>query len=215
MLARVVRRAQRATGLNDLVVATTIKPLDDPIISECRKLEVPAFRGSEADVLDRYYRTARAYRAEGIVRITADCPLIDPGIIDLVVQVFLERQPGLDYAANFLSPRTFPRGLDTEVMHFAALERAWHEDRNPAWREHVDEFILHHPDSFTLCRVANDVDYSHLRWTVDTPEDMVFARKMYGHFDHDHFPWREVLRAQVEHPEWTEINRNVQQKEVI
>jgi spore coat polysaccharide biosynthesis protein SpsF len=210
MLAHVVNRARRAATLADLVVATTTEPADDAIARLCEARQWACFRGSQHDVLDRYYQAARCHDAEAVVRLTGDCPLIDPEVIDLVVQAFEDHQP--DYASNVLPPRSFPRGLDTEVMSFAALARAWHEDDNPAWREHVTPFLYRHAERFRLHRVAAPADYSSLRWTVDTPEDWQLAARIHEAIGHDRFSWRDVLALLKRHPEWTDLNRDVQQK---
>jgi spore coat polysaccharide biosynthesis protein SpsF len=214
MLVRGTNRTRRALTLNKVVVATTVQPADDAIARLCSERGWPCFRGSEDDVLDRYYQAALGYRAEAVVRITADCPLIEPEVIDRVVQEFLKLQPRVDYVCNMLPRRTFPRGLDTEVMRFDTLDRAWHEDRDPASREHVTPHIWRNPELFHVHGVSNEEDYSHLRWTVDTIEDLAFMRRIYNHFGHDRFSWREVLAVLEEHPEWLEINRNVQQKAI-
>jgi spore coat polysaccharide biosynthesis protein SpsF len=214
MLARVVNRTCRAKTLQEVVIATTTNMVDDVIVKLCEDRGWSWFRGSEEDVLDRYYHAAKKYQADFIVRITSDCPLIDPEVIDHVVQEFLERQPEVDYASNTWPRRTLPRGLDTEVMRMDVLERAWREDRNPAWREHVTPYIYRNPDRFRIHNVVSPVDYSAMRWTVDTQEDLAFVRKIYDYFGHDRFSWREVLKVLEEHPEWVEINRYVQQKVV-
>ena len=211
MLARVVNRTRRAKTLDTVAVATTTQPIDDAIVRLCEKRGWPFFRGSEEDVLDRYYRTALAFKAEVVVRITADCPLIEPEIIDKVVDVYLSHRPEVEYVSNTLA-RTFPRGLDVEVMSFHALERAWRGDHDPAWREHVTPYIWCHPEWFRIRNVANDIDYSYMRWTVDTIEDLTFVREIYKYFQNDAFTWREVLHLLEMHPEWLEINRPVQQK---
>lgn len=212
MLVRDMNRLFRAKTLNDVVVATTVEPADDAIVDLCQERDWPYFRGSEEDVLDRYYRAAQEYQADAVVRVTSDCPLIEPQVVDRVVREFLDRQPEVDYVANTLTPRTFPRGLDIEVMRFDALEQAWHEDNNPAWREHVTPYIRRHPDRFQSYGVLNDEDLSHMRWTVDTPEDLAFVRRIYEHFGHDRFSWQGVLALLETHPEWLDINRDVQQK---
>ncbi len=214
MLVRDMNRLSRAQTLDEVVVATTVELDDDAIVGLCQERGWPYFRGSEEDVLDRYYHAAKEYQADVVVRITSDCPLIEPEVVDRVVQKFLERQPELDYASNMAPRRTFPRGLDTEVMRFDALEQAWREDDNPAWREHVTPYIRRHPDLFQTYGVLNDEDISHMRWTVDTPEDLAFVRRIYEYFGHDHFSWREVLTVLAAHPEWLEINRDVQQKTI-
>jgi spore coat polysaccharide biosynthesis protein SpsF len=214
VLARCVERTRRAQTLDEVVVATTVQPADEAIIELCRERGWPSFRGSEDDVLDRYYGAAKEYAADVVVRITSDCPLIEPVVVDRVVREFSERWPQVDYASNIVPERTFPRGLDIEVMRFATLERAWREDDNPAWREHVTPYIYRHPEEFRLHCVVNSVDYSDMRWTVDTPEDLAFVRQIYGHFGHDRFSWRDVLAVLAEHLEWMEINRDVQQKAI-
>ena len=212
VLVRCVNRICRARSINEIVVATTSQPADDAILNLCRQKNWPCFRGSEEDVLDRFYHTAIKWRADLVVRITSDCPLIEPIIVDQVVQDFLKRQPKVDYVSNSLPPRTFPRGLETEVIGLNVLERAWREDRNPAWREHVTPYIYKNPALFQIYGVTHARDYSHMRWTVDTSEDLDFVRRIYDHFGQDLFSWEEVLALLEVHPEWLEINRHVQQK---
>lgn len=214
MLARVVNRLSRAKLVDEIVVTTTVGPGDDQIVNLCQLRGWRYFRGSEDDLLDRYYRTAKDYCAEVVVRVTSDCPLIEPQVVDKVVKIFLDRLPDLDYASNTLPKRTFPRGLDTEVMIFEALEKAWHEDDNSVWREHVTTYIRNHPKRFKLFGVVNNEDFSYMRWTVDTPEDLDFVRRIYEHFEHDRFSWQEVLILLERHPEWLAINRTINQKKV-
>jgi spore coat polysaccharide biosynthesis protein SpsF len=215
MLARVVRRLGRAKTLQGVVIATTVEPADDPLAELCSRRGWPCFRGSQDDVLDRYYQAARHHRADTVVRITADCPLIEPAVVDRVVTAFLASPPPAQYAANILPRRTFPRGLDTEVFSFEVLERTWREDHNPAWREHVTEYVLRHPEWFRLEGVLHDSDLSHMRWTVDTPEDLALIRRVYEHFGHDRFSWVEAISLLEAHPDWVELNRHVQQKDVL
>jgi spore coat polysaccharide biosynthesis protein SpsF len=165
MLARVVRRVQLARMPDAVVVATTLAPFDDAIVAECVRLGVPAFRGSEQDVLDRYWQATCTHQADVIVRITADCPLIDPRLVDYVVAAFLEGQP--DYASNVLE-RTYPRGLDTEVMAQTTLEQAWQQAGQLYQRAHVTPYIYQNPNRFRLLPVKAEADHSYLRWTVDT-----------------------------------------------
>ena len=212
MLARVVWRTRRAKLLDEVVVATTNKSTDAPIVSECGKLDVPVFRGDEHDVLDRYYRSAQANMAEAVVRVTSDCPLIDPEIIDDVVQAFLKAKP--DYASNTLN-HTYPRGLDTEVMTMASLERAWHESNKSYHRVHVTPYIYQNPDMFRLLSIKAEGDYSSHRWTVDTHEDLNFVRSVYGRFDNqDTFSWHDVLKVLDREPALMELNRHIRQKAV-
>ena len=212
MIARVVERTRRAKGVREVVVATTRDARDEPLVDLCQSRGWPFTRGDEADLLDRYHAAAIVHRADAVVRITSDCPLIDPGLIDRVLDAF--RRGDCDYASNTLEPRTFPRGLDVEVVGFKALERAWREDTNPQWREHATPYIYRHPEHFRLRPVRNDRDLSYHRWTVDTPEDYDLVRRIYDHFGHDRFAWTDVLQVLDEHPDWVEINRHVHQKSV-
>jgi spore coat polysaccharide biosynthesis protein SpsF len=214
MLVRVVTRVGRASSLDLVVVATTIDPADDAIESLCAQRGIACFRGSEEDVLDRYYQAARAFGANVVVRVSSDCPVIDPGVIDQLVNGFLDRQPDVDYANISVPKRTFPMGLDAEVMKYDALRQAWEKDKNPAWREHVTPFIYRNPEDFRIWVLTHEPDLSHLRWTVDTSEDLALARLVYDHFKHDHFAWREVYDLVQAHPEWATINAHVKQRGV-
>jgi spore coat polysaccharide biosynthesis protein SpsF len=212
MLARVMARSARAASLNQVIVATTVEPGDDVLADLCSARGWPCFRGSQDDVLDRYYQAALHYSVDVLVRITSDCPLIDPGLIDQVVDKFLHAQPSPDYCSNVAPLRTYPRGLDIEVFHFRALERTWREAAEPMWREHVTLYMARHPELFRCEGVAGDADFSALRWTVDTPEDYELICRIYNHFRHDRFSWTEVLRLLELHPDWAQINCHVQQK---
>jgi len=212
VLGRVVRRLQRSRHISKIVVATTTVPADEVIVAECDRLEVLCFRGSEHDVLDRYYQAGHEKAAEAVVRITSDCPLIDPELVDETVEVF--RNEHADYACN-VSPRTYPRGLDTEVFSFDALDRAWREAREAHQREHVTPYLYEHPQIFKLASLSGAADYSRYRWTLDTREDLELLRAIYSRFDgRDDFSWKEVLRLMEREPELAELNSQVLQKSV-
>lgn len=211
MLARVVNRVRRARRVDEVVIATTTEARDDELERICTERGWPCYRGSEQDVLDRYYQAARAHRAEVIVRITSDCPLIEPALMDTIIERRELEQA--DFTSNTIR-RTYPRGLDTEVFAFAVLETAWKEDRNPAWREHVTPFITNHPERFSNIQVASADDHSHLRWTVDTPEDFALVEKIFTHFGGDEFTQQDTLAVLALHPEWAKINAGVAQKVV-
>jgi spore coat polysaccharide biosynthesis protein SpsF len=204
LLERVVGRAKRAKLLQLVAIATTDRPTDDAVAALCDKIGVACFRGSEDDVLDRYYQAAKTFAAETVVRLTADCPLLDPDVIDRAVRCF---QAGdFDYLSNGVE-RTYPDGLDTEVFRFTALERAWREARLKSEREHVTPYLYKHPELFRLGSEKNDRDFSALRWTVDEPEDLEFVRAVYGHFGPERtFGMADVLKLLGEHPELQAIN---------
>jgi spore coat polysaccharide biosynthesis protein SpsF len=209
MLFHVVRRTEAAETLARVVIATTTEPADDAIEAWCGEHEVSCFRGNEMDVLDRYYRAACQYNAEAVVRITSDCPMIDPQTVDKTVSAFLSEQP--DYASN-TCVRTYPRGLDTEVMTFAALQRTWTEARHPYQRTHVTPYIYENPGLFKILSVTGEADHSAYRWTVDTREDLEFVRAVYSRLRSETFSFSDALNLMKREPELAEINRSVPQK---
>jgi spore coat polysaccharide biosynthesis protein SpsF (cytidylyltransferase family) len=212
VLARVIRRSARAALVDQIVVATSSSPMDDAVVSECVRLKVEHFRGSESDVLDRYYRCAQAFCASAVVRITADCPVIDPALVDLTIRAF--RRDPCDYASNALVPG-YPRGLDVEVFTMSALRRAWHEARKPYEREHVTPYFYEHPELFGLVSVNAERDHSDLRWTLDTVEDLELLRAIYARLgERDDFCWEDVLQIVEGEPQLSLINSHVVQKAV-
>ena len=207
VLARVVSRLRRAALVNEIVVATTNSAADDAIVRECHQLEVPSFRGSETDVLDRYYEAARVCEDGAIVRITSDCPVVDPQLVDETIRVF-HQQCG-DCASNVF-PRTYPRGLDTEIFTITALEQAWRDAHEPYEREHVTPYFYEHPELFRLVSQRGQTDYSQYRWTLDTAEDLELLRTIYSRFDdEDDFSWRKVIQLMEHEPELAELNSRV------
>lgn len=212
VLVHVVRRVARAARLDAVVVATTVSPRDDAIVGLGRDHGWAVERGSEEDLLQRYLDAARAHRADRIVRVTSDCPLVDPGLIDDVLALL--DGSGADYASNTLEPRRLPRGLDVEAMTMAALEIAGREDRDPASREHATPYLYRHPERFRLAGIHGDPDLSAHRWTLDTPEDYELIRRIYEALGSDDFGWRDALAVVLAHPDWSELNRMVAQKPV-
>jgi spore coat polysaccharide biosynthesis protein SpsF len=204
LLSHVVRRVESAGKPDLIVVATTDLPGDDPTVGFCAERNIACFRGSEEDVLDRFYQAARHFSADILVRLTADCPLLDPQVIDKVINVFL--QGGHDYVSNTLRP-TYPDGLDTEVFDIAALERAWKNASLKSEREHVTPFIWKHPDLFRLANVENETDLHRWRWTVDMPEDLEFIREVYAGFkDRLIFDTKEIMDFLINNPHLQDIN---------
>ena len=202
MLARQLARVKRCRLVDEIVVATTTNAADDPVVATARDEGVRWFRGSEADVLGRYAGAAHAARADVVVRITADCPLIDPEISDRVIDALTLRLEPADYASNVLR-RTYPVGLDTEALWCDTLDRVARHARSASAREHVTPYIYaERPDLFLLRSVTDETDASDLRWTVDVAEDLELVRRMYedlGLADRP-LPYRDLLRYVRAHP---------------
>lgn len=210
VLARVVNRTRRAKLLSKVAVATSVLPADDAIVRECERLGVACYRGDESDVLDRYYQAAQQFAADIVVRITSDCPLIDPELIDSVICAFLEQRP--DYATNALH-RTYPRGLDVEGFTVDVLGLVARSAREAHQRAHVTPYIYENPGLFRIVSLTSEKDASSHRWTLDTVEDLEIIRAVYEHFGaHDDVGWREVLQLMESRPELTRINSEVKQK---
>lgn len=213
VLARVVNRARRAALLDEVVIATTLKPDDDAIVEECERLQVACFRGEEADVLGRYCRAAQEFFADAIVRITSDCPLIDPELIDQHVRRLRDRWTEVDFVTNMAKP-TFPLGLAVEAMPADVLSRMNRLSQTCELKEHVTTLAYVEPEWFRIDHILNPQDLSQLRWTVDTSEDLQFVRLIFQHFGDDRFSWKAVLPLLEQHPGWSEINRAIPQKTV-
>lgn len=214
MLAHVIERTCRAKTIDDVIVATTTDPADAPIEAMCRERGYQVYRGSMFDVLDRFYGAASQAGAQRIVRITADCPVIDPAVIDQVVAAF--ESSGADFACNRLPPpwpRTWPIGLDTEVCSFAGLERAWKEAVLPYEREHVMPYFYDQEGRFKVVVVEHEPDYGEQRWTVDTAEDLRLLREIFDRFNGSNtFSWEDVLQLIRREPQLALINAGVRHK---
>ena len=177
MLGRQIERLRRAKSMDRLLVATSTDASDDSIEAFCRGADVNCFRGSLNDVLDRFYQAAHSFSPEHVIRLTGDCPLADPQMIDNLVDFYLKGR--FDYASNALEP-TFPDGLDAEVFRFSCLETAWREATSKSDREHVTPFIWRNRDRFRIGSFKNDVDRSAERWTVDEPEDFELVASIFS-----------------------------------
>lgn len=209
-----LERVKRASLIDDIVVATTTKKMDDEIVSFCKSQNINVYRGSEADVLSRYYEAAVKYNADVIVRLTSDCPLIDPDIINQVIQLYFDEQ-SVDYVSNALK-RTYPRGLDTEVFSFEALEKAYNEATLARDREHVTAYMYTNKDKFTCTYLVNKVDYSHHRWTVDTEEDFELVEHILTsiYCSNPKFTMNDIIQLLNENPSWVQINAHIEQKKL-
>lgn len=179
MIARQLERLARSARLDHVAVATSADPSDDVLATFCEGLGYPVFRGSLDDVLDRFHGAMERFpQADVIVRLTADCPLADPGVIDAVIDRL--HAAGADYASNTPAVRTYPHGLDTEVMRRETLMAAWRDARDPYEREHVTAHIYRRPEVFRIAYLSRSPSLAHLRWTVDLPEDLAFVRDVYA-----------------------------------
>lgn len=231
MLRRVVERARRAKTIDQVVIATTSEPADDPIADYCGRHGYLFIRGSLHDVLDRYYQAARWSKAETIVRITADCPLIDPAVVDRTVDAFRgaplqhlqclnpDLSGGYAFCANRLPPpwgRTYPIGLDTEVCNYHGLEKVWKEAQESHQREHVMPYFYDHQERFKILLVNHENDLGGLRLTVDTPKDLELLRQIYHRFaGRDDFSWLEVVELLEREPDLLAINAQVKHKHYL
>ena len=209
-----IERLTESKLINKIVIATPDSPEND-VIENYVKENYPdtgIYRGSENDVLDRYFRAAKKYHADIVIRITSDCPLIDAEVVDKVIRVFLDSE--VDYASNVLGKRTYPRGLDTEVFSFANLERIWKEAKGKDDREHVTLYLRKHPEIFTTAGVANNKDYSAYRLTLDEQADYDLIKIIYQKLlpKNKYFKLEDIIKLLEDNPELVKINEHVEQK---
>jgi spore coat polysaccharide biosynthesis protein SpsF len=203
-------RASRIDGVQQVLIATTDSNKDDPLATFCKEHDLPVFRGSEDDVLDRYYQAAQTIPSDAIVRITGDCPLLDPVESAKVVALF-QQTPDADYASN-IEPPTLPDGLDTEIIRSVTLKRIWRDVNAGPYREHVTYYVRRHPEQFKTTALQHIPDLSQHRWTLDNSEDYTFLnavanelkqRRQFGHLE-------EVLAILRDHPELLAINQHLE-----
>lgn len=211
LLGFLLERLARVKRAKKIVVATTDLPGDLPIVDYCRKESTSVYCGSETDVLARFYYAAKEHGADVVVRVTGDCPLIDPAIIDLAITKFHNQK--CDYLSNTIQ-RSYPRGMDVEVFSFLSLEKAF-EDSSSSWdREHVTPYIYNHPKIFDLHHLNAKNDSSRYRLTVDTADDLTLVTQLieniYSH--NPRFNLSDLLQLLGRHPEWEKINQHVEQK---
>jgi len=213
ILYYVIERIKKSKLINQIIIATTTNKNDDIIVKEAKKLNVDFFRGSENDVLSRYYFAAKKTSADIIVRITSDCPLIDYKIVDKVIKRHLDASA--DYTANVIK-RTYPRGFDTEVFNFNTLEKSYNDGEKNYHREHVTKYITEHPEKFNIVNVEakGKMRRPDIRITVDTEEDFKLIKEVILHFNNISFEAIDIIEFLNENTDLLEINKNVKQKEV-
>jgi len=214
MIEQVVERTRSIPGIADVVLATTDSHADDELQEFARGKDLRCVRGSEENVLARFLLAVRETKAEAVVRITADCPLLDPEVSGLVLARYVAGRPGVVYVSN-VHPPTYPDGLDTEVVSVWALEVAARETRLPSDREHVTPYIWSRPERFRLTNVAHDKDLSEHRWTVDTEADLEFVRKVFEALGptSSKAGMSEVLKLLGERPELRDLNAGIRRNE--
>ncbi len=206
-----VSRLLKSRAINRLVLATTSNAADDPIEKFCIDADIDCIRGPEDDVLARYYQVLQEYPADIIVRVTSDCPLIDSGLMDQVIQYYRGHSDRYDYIT--LGPTNFPRGLDVEVFSARALERAYFHGHEAHQREHVTPYIYRENSEFNCGIFPSDHRLGHHRWCVDEPEDFDLITKILTAFQgKDNFSWQECLTYLDNNPDWMTINSAIKQK---
>ena len=208
-----IERLKRVPGVDEIIVATTTNATDDPVVAVCKRLSVASFRGSEHDVLSRYHGAAKAHKADIVIRVCADCPIIDPEIIAKTLNFYLEHQNEYDHVSNTMI-RHFPRGLDCEIFSFKVLDEAFAEARHPYEREHVTPFIHDQPARYRMGGVTLEEDLSGHRWTVDTIEDFELIQEILTALypTNPFFGMNDVTNLIKKNPEWKKINAHIQQK---
>lgn len=216
VLEHVIDRLKKVKNIDEIVIATTTLERDNIIIEEAKRLNVSYFRGSEEDVLSRYYYAAKENNADIIVRVTSDCPLIDSEVTEKIIQYYLDNNTKYDYVSNTID-RTYPRGLDTEVFSFKALEKAFNKAESLRDKEHVTPYIWDNSSIFRLAQYKNEIDYSDLRWTLDTIEDFQLISSIYDKLyskKGNQFNMSDILNLYKKYPELLKINENIAQKQV-
>lgn len=213
LLSYQLERLQSSKLIDEIVIATTTQNQDDVIEGFCKDNDIQYYRGSETDVLSRYYESAIKFEADIIVRITSDCPIIDVNVVDRTINHFIEHK--YDYVSNTID-RTYPRGMDTEVFSFAALKKAKNEAYLERDREHVTAYFYTNRDKFTIGSVKNNHDYSKYRWTVDTEEDYKLITLIIDNLYNQNpmFSMEDVINLMEMNPEWFKINEHIEQKKI-
>jgi glutamate-1-semialdehyde 2,1-aminomutase len=210
LIELLIKRLSKSKYIKNIIVATSIDPKNASLIEHVNSLGYSVFQGSENDVLSRYYNAVKDLKPDAIVRVTGDCPLVDPSVVDQIIETFISKQ--VDYASNTLTP-TYPDGIDVSIASFNALERAFHEATSDYDREHIMPYIRN-PEKFKLANVEYVEDYSKERWTVDEPEDFEVIQNIFNHFyPRIDFSWLEVLQLLKDCPDLFAANRNFMRNE--
>lgn len=215
ILSHVIDRVKQSKLIDEIIIATTTLDRDDVIEKEAIKCNVKVFRGSEEDVLSRYYCAAKKYCIDNVIRITSDCPLIDPNVIDEIIRYYLNNKYDIvTNAGSDLNQRTYPRGLDTEIFSFKALEVADNRANKKYQREHVTPYIYETSNKVYIYK--NNINYSQHRWTLDTEEDFqlikIIYERLYKH--KHHFYLDDIIEVFKNEPNLFQINAHIEQKKL-
>lgn len=215
LLEHQIERIKKSKKIDQIIIATSVKESEKPIVALCEKLGIPYFRGSEQDVLERYYETAKHYEVDVVVRLTSDCPIIDPIVVDSVVNKYLELALVTSYVSNTIE-RSFPRGLDVEVFSFRALEKAHLTATLEVEREHVTAYMYSNQSDIKVANFNGEIDYSNNRWTVDTSDDFKLIELIINELYNpaEIFLLEDVIALLKENPDWKKINNHVEQKKL-
>ena len=206
ILHYVIKQVKFCKMIDRIIVATTTLPEDDKICDVCSNLSIECFRGNEENVLDRYYKCAKKFSVSNIVRIPADKPLIDPKIVDNIVEVF---DSGMyDYVTNFL-PSTVPQGTEVEIISFEAIEKAWKNAVLPSDKEHVTKYVYTHEKEFEIFNVKNEKDFSEFRWAVDEVEDLKLIKEIVKRIKKRPIHTEDIIKILEKEPQLKKINESV------
>ncbi|ALC86345.1 acylneuraminate cytidylyltransferase [Bacillus sp. FJAT-22090] len=215
LLAYQLERVRKSNFIDKIVIATTTNKNDDLIVKFCEQYNVDFYRGSEEDVLARYYEASEQFGGDIIVRLTSDCPIIDPSIIDETIKYYIDNKTDYDYVSNTIE-RTYPRGLDTEVFSKKALKKAFIESKLVKDREHVTAYMYSNPENFNIGFISNNPDLGKHRWTVDTIEDFqlieLILKKLYK--ENQIFYMNDVIYLLDKNPQWIQLNIHIEQKKL-
>lgn len=213
VLSHVIERVRQSKLIDEIIIATTVDEKDDVVNDEAIRCGAKVFRGSEEDVLSRYYYAAKTYNIDVIVRITSDCPLIDPNVIDELIACYLNGQYSLvTNAGSDLSHRTYPRGLDTEVFSMEVLEEAFHNARQSYQHEHVTPYIYENKEGIRYYK--NDTDFSQYRLTLDTEEDFTLIKEIYDRLYSRSMYLSDIMDLFRQEPHLFSINAHIEQKKI-
>lgn len=209
-----INRLKRVAFANEIWIACTTNEADQPIVNLAKKLNIPVYRGSEHHVLSRYYFAALEAKSDHIMRVTSDCPIIDPVQLDFLISAYHSHSGQVDYMSSGLSPRSYPRGMEAEIFSFKSLELAYEESNKSFEIEHVTPFIYNHPSKFNIAGFSFIKDASHHRWTVDTKEDFELIKIIIENLfpKHHEFNIQDILDFLSRNPSFTEINNHIHQK---